>query len=671
MLVLKKPHKKTMELLARFKAQTDSLRPASFIFQVPVSEGILLHNTLTTELLFLQPDEATDFFTSPYAAKHWFSVPGITSEIELVQTVRDALIAIDKVSHSICDFFYLIFTTTCCNARCPYCYEIGHHHNTSMSRETAEKTADFIIQRSYPGQRLRLDWMGGEPLLNTAVIDLICDRVRASGTPFSSGMATNAYLMTEDLLRKTKDRWNLSLVQITLDGTEEKYNSTKRYVGVNTEKSSPYRRIMDNIEAAIRLGISLEIHLNMTPENCDDIIDVAKELYRRFGKTDLILVKVVLLNQRLFDETNRRSDADEKLLFERCCAMIDLLDEYGYSVPMIPYKIRLYHCAPAADAKLGIMTDGHICWCDEVLDQHPLGTVDSQMLDEDEIAFYNRKMQDLEECKGCPFYPKCIRLECCHTDVPWCTEQYRGLEAYKLQKAMLNAYRDYLAQALPHAPGKGDKYETLLRYWDMQFRDSDNSPVIPAELISAASSLSGSTFVLDYGCGNGWAGLAAADAGAESVLCFDTSKEAVRIVAQAAAARGLSGKVHSTSGDADWLSTQEDNSFDGCFCGNVLDVIPAEAASFVLGELSRVLKQGSPIVVTTNVYLRPENNPKGAYTILNGNEVYIDGVLRMVSRTTEEWIALFSPFFDVERVDHDAKGKPNKINRRIFYLRAK
>ena len=49
----------------------------------------------------------------------------------------------------------------------------------------------------------------------------------------------------------------------------------------------------------------------------------------------------------------------------------------------------------------------------------------------------------------------------------------------------------------------------------------------------------------------------------------------------------------------------------------------------------------------------------------------MDGVLRLVSRTDEEWARLFSPLFEVESLEHFAWPGEKEERRRLFRLRGR
>ncbi|MBO4393452.1 MAG: hypothetical protein J5800_03825, partial [Spirochaetales bacterium] len=86
---------------------------------------------------------------------------------------------------------------------------------------------------------------------------------------------------------------------------------------------------------------------------------------------------------------------------------------------------------------------------------------------------------------------------------------------------------------------------------------------------------------------------------------------------------------------------------------------------------ARVIKVGSRAVIGLNFYLSPEAAASKGIELENGNMRYVDGVLRLVSRTDEEWSALFSPFFTVEKLDHFAWPGEKAETRRLLYLRRK
>ena len=62
-----------------------------------------------------------------------------------------------------------------CNLRCKYCvysgnYENREHSSLRMSRETAYKAIDYLVEHSANSENLHLGFYGGEPLLEFELI---------------------------------------------------------------------------------------------------------------------------------------------------------------------------------------------------------------------------------------------------------------------------------------------------------------------------------------------------------------------------------------------------------------------------------------------------------------------------------------------------------------------
>lgn len=224
--------------------------------------------------------------------------------------------------------------------------------------------------------------------------------------------------------------------------------------------------------------------------------------------------------------------------------------------------------------------------------------------------------------------------------------------------------------------------QTLLAFWDQAFflpeeekeaarREGAGSwaDLAPAEKpLRAVCGLGNRKNVLDYGCGNGWAAIAAAKSGCPAVTAADPAPNAVETARFLAELLGAAEQVYPIRGGTDWLKTVPDETFDGLICSNVLDVVPPETAEELLRELARVLSPEAEAVIGLNYYLSPEVAAEKGLS-LTGGRLYVDGVLRMVSRTDEEWVELFAPFFTVESLELFAWPGEAEERRRLFRLR--
>ena len=129
--------------------------------------------------------------------------------------------------------------------------------------------------------------------------------------------------------------------------------------------------------------------------------------------------------------------------------------------------------------------------------------------------------------------------------------------------------------------------------------------------------------------------------------------------------------MHAQCIGADWLQGVPDGAYDGVFCSNVLDVVPPETAEGILKELARTAAGDASVIIGLNFWLDPEKAKARGQELVNGNMLYVDGVLRLVTRTDEEWEGIFAPYFTVEKLEHFAwPGEPAET-RRLFFLRKK
>lgn len=177
----------------------------------------------------------------------------IRKEQDELSILEDELFAVSSGSSEYTGNFFRILTTTRCNAACPYCYERGIPVQ-EMSTLTAKDTAAFINERSC-GEFVILEWFGGEPLLNTAPVTLICEELEASGIPFISRITTNGSLWTAELVETACHIWNLKSAQITLDGIGEDHERDKGL------PSGSFQRTIDSVHNLTKAGIRVQLRI--------------------------------------------------------------------------------------------------------------------------------------------------------------------------------------------------------------------------------------------------------------------------------------------------------------------------------------------------------------------------------------------------------------------------
>ena len=227
--------------------------------------------------------------------------------------------------------------------------------------------------------------------------------------------------------------------------------------------------------------------------------------------------------------------------------------------------------------------------------------------------------------------------------------------------------------------------ENLISFWNQAYMMSDEEKQeamksdpedwktdVPAKkLYDAACTLGSCKKVLDYGCGQAWASVIIAKTGCQDVTAVDVSENTAAAAALAVKVYGVEDQVKTACVPTDYLHTVEEKTFDGIFCSNVIDVVPPKTAEDIIQEMARISTDDASIVIGMNNYVSRENAAKGGVEIDEDGLLHVNGILRMVPRTDEEWTEIFSKFFTVEKLDHFAwPGEPEET-RRLFFLKKK
>lgn len=299
---------------------------------------------------------------------------------------------------------YLILTTLQCNARCQYCYERGMP-SIQMTKETAISLTEYII-KSKTKVNAQLSWYGGEPLLNSEVIDIVTNRLSEEGIQFTSGMTTNGYLFDEKLIEKAVLKWKLQGVQITLDGTNEVYNSTKRYVGIN---DNPYLRVLQNIRLLLNAGIKVLIRLNLSINNADNLLLLSEELSQTFGKEELL--KVVLRILYEYDDDSPYL-VKESLLksFDKILGNLVYNGLYKNTLPKI---LNQNGCIAENEHCIIIFPNGKLGRCTHYFSNGVIGDIWHGITDKDMVESFKVREKINGKCNKCLFKPDCQLLKKC------------------------------------------------------------------------------------------------------------------------------------------------------------------------------------------------------------------------------------------------------------------
>lgn len=404
-----------------------------YVVKQEVEEGVLLYHTLTCALVLVTHEEARNLTTGDGLIEHWFLVPVGHNDKKFCKLVRFGAKMMLQRPKGIRK--YTVVTTTGCNARCAYCFEKGTKR-VHMTAETAEKVARYITSHQGEYKKVQIDWFGGEPLVNSKVMDLICTRLSEQQVDYFSYITTNGYLFSEKMVEKAVQLWHLKNAIITLDGTEQNYNRIKAYTQSNGQ--SAFQRVLANIGMLLNAGIRVQVRLHVSNDNVQDMQELMEILAERFKGTDLLSLQFQHLFE-LFGPEARVLTAEERGALVR---EIHRLENYGYQLGIskpaeLSLKPRMFRCMVDSEDAIMIVPDGSIGLCEHHLEDRFFGHIDHDVWDMEILRQSREYCEEIPECDSCALYPVCYRPKICGLyDI--CFKENRESKILALQRQMVN-----------------------------------------------------------------------------------------------------------------------------------------------------------------------------------------------------------------------------------------
>lgn len=220
------------------------------------------------------------------------------------------------------------------------------------------------------------------------------------------------------------------------------------------------------------------------------------------------------------------------------------------------------------------------------------------------------------------------------------------------------------------------EYNDLKEFWNNAFRIAEDEEIDKDEYLALAPSpkivealkeLKAKDKILDYGAGNGWASIILSKLGAKSVVSADVvanSKISVDHYAKLFDAKN----IDAITIDDEYLSKTNDK-YDGIFCSNVLDVLPDDISFGIIKDFSRITNKDSLIIIGLNYYIDLNTFKITKNEKIEGSLLFINNILRLNSKSDEEWINIFNKYFEVIKLEHFSWPGEDKERRRLFYLK--
>ena len=401
-------------------SENESYKLSVFVCIERIGDKVLLYNTLTGAMLCIPNEESVNL--NIFSSKHHlptesikelvslhFLVSSSIDETKRYQELHDLVLAFDSSTGI---RRYNILTTTACNLKCYYCFENGVKASR-MNTETAESLVDYIVRSYDKTKPIQLRWFGGEPLVNTEVISIICKGLTEKGIDFYSTMSSNGVLFTPDLISKLPE-WKLKKVRFSLDGYGKEHDVRK---GFNTN-GTIFEKVIQNITALLEHGVNVTIRLTIDSKSIDKMEELALWLVDKYRQYDNVSIYNRLVFQEVNSDAYEKRPSDVKELVKKVEALDQLLFKNGMydKTRIAPVGFNAYYCAAADPHAVVVCPDGSLCSCETVTNDTKFwgdiwnGETDREL----HKQWLNSNVRS--KCKQCCFLPVCTPFDLCCID---------------------------------------------------------------------------------------------------------------------------------------------------------------------------------------------------------------------------------------------------------------
>lgn len=144
---------------------------------------------------------------------------------------------------------FVLYVTNSCNLRCDYCYV--DIKDKKISNEVLLKEVDEILNTDY--QKIEIEFLGGEPLLNIKGIKKVCEYVEENSDKIIRySIVTNGTIFNEEI-KEVINKFNFDIVGVSIDGTKFIHNYHRKDI----YGKGSYHKVEKNINKFLDLNVNI------------------------------------------------------------------------------------------------------------------------------------------------------------------------------------------------------------------------------------------------------------------------------------------------------------------------------------------------------------------------------------------------------------------------------
>ncbi|MGV8088778.1 MAG: radical SAM protein [Methanothrix sp.] len=295
--------------------------------------------------------------------------------------------------------------TSDCNLRCRYCYARGGESSASMNWITARRAID-VMAECFDG--FKIQFTGGEPLLNLNLIEWAVDYLSELGLHVPCQVQTNATLITSDVAGRLND---LKIgIGVSLDGPPSVNDRIRPFSNGRGSTRSALKGIMALRDEGIRIGTTCVLSranaraLAGLVELCSylgNVEGIAIDFLRQTGRGGNWMQPDAAVASRSIEAAIERAEG----LVQMGGSLVRFRELERMRNTVEEGRERLHHCYFDACRSVVVMPGGKAFVCPSMLrPELRLGNIEEQDFAKGLIGRMvraRRTVQDPLECRTC------------------------------------------------------------------------------------------------------------------------------------------------------------------------------------------------------------------------------------------------------------------------------
>lgn len=366
----------------------------------------LFYNSKTTFLRLYNDNQYNNYLHDNFGDEFdEFVKHGESDEFKEVANYRLSYINKEK------DYIrFTIFPTMKCNAYCKFCYENGEIRN-DMSEEIVNKTLDYIKSEAVKYKKLRIYWFGGEPFTRLDIMQYMTDSLikfcNENNISYRASVATNMSLLNEENFNSILTNLKIDKVEFAFDGVGNDHNKSKNYKNSNFNAYEHNRNMLPKL---LEKGILVQLRLNCTISNFEELSNLLEELLKLYGKYDNFVPYFAMIFPTTYFKDKGFLIKKQDLSYYKL-KIINIMQKYkNLGMEAFPLGRGVINCYGSNPNSLVIGVDGLITKCQGCSNKinQAIGNI-KDGVNKNNINYYNWcYCNTISECANCQLYPICL-----------------------------------------------------------------------------------------------------------------------------------------------------------------------------------------------------------------------------------------------------------------------